>query len=224
MITTKSHFAIKTLIHILWGVCLLSTQLVHAQNNTGNDSKILDQIITPDLERRTITEDKLDSEDWEIGIYTGVMSIEDFGSNSVTGLRAAYHITEDFFIEANYGQTKAGDTSAELLLGGGIVLLSDRDYEYYNVSIGWNLLPGEVFLGENTAFNTAFYVMLGLGNTELNGLEEFTYTIAGGLRFYATDSIAIHATIKDHLYDSDLLGKTKTVNNLEGTIGVSIYF
>ena len=56
-------------------------------------------MISPELERRTITEADIDSEDFEVGAFVGVMSIEDFGSNVVYGARGAYHITEDFFVE-----------------------------------------------------------------------------------------------------------------------------
>ena len=54
-------------------------------------------VIQPELERRTITEADIDSEDFEASAFVGVMSIEDFGSNVVYGARLAYHITEDFF-------------------------------------------------------------------------------------------------------------------------------
>jgi len=223
MKTIKTYSFVNAISNSLCCLLILLAPLVNAQNNTNNDSKILDQIITPDLERRTITEDKLDSEDWEIGIYTGFISIEDFGSDSVVGLRAAYHITEDFFIEGTFGTSEAGETSAELV-GGGAPILTDRDYNYYNVSIGWNVLPGEIFLGSNTAFNTAFYILFGVGNTQFNDDDRFTYTLGAGLRFYATDWLALHATVKDHLFDHDVFGEAVTVNNLEATLGVSMYF
>jgi len=221
----KIAFSKKNISYVLCGLCLLLAQLVQAQDHSSNDSKILNKIITPDLERRTITEDKLDNEDWEIGVYTGFISIEDFGSNSLVGLRAAYHITEDFFIEGTLGISEAGETSAELFeLGGGAVILTDRDYRYYDVSIGWNILPGEIFIGSDTAFNTNFYVLFGVGDTQFNGFNRFTYALGAGLRFYATDWLALHATVKNHLFDHDVFTKKVTVNNLQATLGVSMYF
>lgn len=192
--------------------------------NSDSDNPILDKIITPDLERRVITEDKLDSEDWEIGLYTGVFSIEDFGSNSVNGIRLAYHMTETFVLEINYGLTEAKESSIEVL-GGGIRLLTsdEREYNYYNISFVYNIFQGEVFLGENNAFNSAFYILLGGGNTSFNESDYFTYTIGGGLRFYMTDSVALHATVKDHIFDNDII-EDKTTNNLEATLGLSFYF
>ncbi len=204
---------------------LFTVAFAHAQQTADEtDNPILDKIITPDLERRTITEDQLDSEDWEIGIYTGVFSIEDFGSNSVNGLRLAYHMTEDFVIELNYGLTEAKESSIEVL-GGGIQLLSSdqREYNYYNISLVYNIFQGEVFLGSNTAYNSVFYILIGGGNTTFNESDYFTYTLGGGLRFYLTDYLALHATVKDHIFNSDII-EDKTTNNLEATLGLSFYF
>ena len=204
---------------------LTSAAFSHAQPTRSEvDNPILEKIITPDLERRTITEDQLDNEDWEIGLYTGVFSIEDFGSNSVSGIRFAYHMTEDFVIELNYGLTEAKESSIEVL-GGGIQLLTSdqREYSYYNISIAYNIFQGEVFFGENTAYNSTFYILLGGGNTTFNENDYFTYTIGGGLRFYLTDYLALHATVKDHIFNNDII-EDKTTNNLEATLGLSFYF
>ena len=93
-------------------VLLFAVGVVHADDLIERDSE---SVIEPELERRTITEADIDSEDFEVGAYAGVMSIEDFGSNFVYGIRAAYHITEDFFAEAAYGRTEADETSYETL-------------------------------------------------------------------------------------------------------------
>ena len=184
-----------------------------------------DPVISPDIERRTITEADIDSEDFEIGIFAGVMSIEDFGSNAVYGARAAYHITEDFFAEASIGATKAGDTSYETLSGGAQVLSdSQRDLLYYNISLGYDILPGESFFGSSHAFNSALYLIAGFGNTEFADDSHFTINVGAGYRFLVNDWIALHVDFKDHIFDSDLLGTDKTTHNLEGTAGLSLFF
>ncbi len=182
-------------------------------------------VIKPDIERRTITEADIDSEDFEAGIFAGVMSIEDFGSNAVYGARAGYHITEDFFAEASVGATKAGDTSYETLSGGAQVLTdSQRDLLYYNISLGYNLLPGESFIGGTHAFNSALYLIAGVGNTEFADDSHFTVNVGVGYRFLANDWMTLHVDFKDHIFDSDLLGTDKTTHNLEGTAGLSLFF
>src|SRR4051812_47620466 len=60
-------------------------------------------IIDPQVERRQIKRAQIDTEDFEIGAYYGILSIEDFESHAVYGARLAYHLTEDFFIEGTLG-------------------------------------------------------------------------------------------------------------------------
>ncbi|HKW83304.1 MAG TPA: hypothetical protein VJN68_06075, partial [Burkholderiaceae bacterium] len=49
--------------------------------------------------------------------------------------------TEDFFLEATVGQSRAGRTSYENLSGSADLLTdSERDYTYYALSAGWNAL------------------------------------------------------------------------------------
>ena len=68
------------------------------------------QVIDPQVERREIKEPKIDREDFEVGAFVGIMSIEDFGSDTVYGVKLAYHVTEGFFVEAAVGQSEAGLT------------------------------------------------------------------------------------------------------------------
>lgn len=205
------------LVGLLGGCSLLRTEEpVYSES---------EPVIKPDIERRTITEADIDSEDFEVGAFVGVMSIEDFGSNAVFGARAAYHITEDFFAEASVGATRAGETSYETLSGGAQVLTdSQRDLVYYNISLGYNILPGESFFGGTRAFNSALYLIAGVGNTEFADDSHFTISVGAGYRFLINDSVALHLDFKDHMFDSDLLGTDKTTHNLEGTAGLTLFF
>ena len=134
-----------------------------AADSKSND-QVIDDIVKPDIERRTIDDDKIDTEDFELGFYAGVMSVEDFGSNDVYGLRLAYHISESMFIEGAYGITQTQKTTAETL--DRLVLLTDdqRELSYYSLNFGYNLLPGEHYVGR-WAFNTNFYIVAGAGST-----------------------------------------------------------
>lgn len=211
---------------------LLSTALalsvaapVWAADSTPASTEPQDQVIQPELERRVYTEADIDTEDFEIGAFAGVMSVEDFGSNPVYGARAAYHITEDFFLEGAYGRTKTGKTSFETLSGAAQLLTDDqRNLSYYNLSIGYNLLPGEAFIGRNHAFNTALYLIGGVGSTDFAGDSHFTINFGAGYRFLVTDFLALHIDARDHVFDSDLLGENKTTHNLEAHAGVTVFF
>ncbi|MET0984616.1 MAG: outer membrane beta-barrel domain-containing protein [Steroidobacteraceae bacterium] len=193
-----------------------------ASSSEGSSSE---PIINPQVERREIHRPKIDTEDFEIGPYVGVLSIEDFGSNVVYGARLAYHLTEDFFLEGTFGHSKAGKTSYEVLSGSAQLLTkSQREYEYYALSVGWNALPGEIFVGPNRAYNTAFYVIAGIGATSFADDDRFTVNAGFGYRVLPTDWLSVHIDFRDHLFDTDLLGDKKVSQNLEAHLGLSFFF
>lgn len=182
-------------------------------------------IIEPQVERREIKRPRIEASDFEVGVYGGILSIEDFESNAVYGARLAYNLTEDFFLEASLGRSRAGRTSYENLSGSAEILTSsERDYTYYALSAGWNALPGEVFVGKNRAYNTAFYLVTGIGSTRFGGDDLFTVNAGFGYRILPSDWIAVHFDVRDYIFDTDLLGKKKIVNNLEAHLGLSVYF
>ncbi|MGH8221730.1 MAG: outer membrane beta-barrel domain-containing protein [Woeseiaceae bacterium] len=183
------------------------------------------QVIEPEVERREIREPRIDTEDFEVGVFAGILSIEDFGSNLVYGARIAYHVTEGFFVEASAGQSEAGETSYEVLSGGAPLLSDDdRRFTYYNLSLGYNIFPGEVFIGEGRSYNTGLYLIGGLGSTRFAGDDRFTANLGAGYRFLFTDAVALHLDFRDHLYDIDLLGEEKVTHNLESHLGFTVFF
>jgi outer membrane beta-barrel protein len=186
--------------------------------------KKAEQIILPELERREIKQAAIDTEDFEIGIFVGALSIEDFGVNTVIGARMAYHVTEDIFTELTIGGTKASETSFEQLLGN-IELLTDdeRYYTYYNISLGYNLFHGESFFGKR-AYNSDLYVIGGVGNTNFANDDNFTWNIGVGYRFIPNDWYAIHFDVRDHIFNSDVLGADKQTHNLELHAGITFFF
>ena len=182
-------------------------------------------VIEPDIERREIEPPRIDTEDFEVGIFAGQISVEDFGVNTVTGARFAYHVTEGFFVELAAGQADTELTSFERLSGAAQLLTdSERDYSYYNVSLGYNIFPGEHFVGSGRAMNTATYVIGGVGKTSFAGDDRFTINFGIGMRLMPLDWLAIHGDIRDHVFDIDLLGQEKTSHNLEAHLGVTFFF
>lgn len=183
------------------------------------------QVIAPDLDRREIQYEAIDTENFEIGAFYGVISIEDFTSSEVAGLRLAYHISEDFFFEASYGVAEGDLTSFEKLSGGSPLFTEeDREYSYYDVSLGWNFLPGEAFIWDAWAFNTQLYVIGGVGSTEFAGEKWFTVNLGAGVRVLLNDLFAWHLDFRDHVFDRDTFGEDQTTNNLEIHTGITLFF
>lgn len=183
------------------------------------------QVVDPQVERRKIKEAKIDTENFELGVFAGVLSIEDFGANLVYGARIAYHVTEGFFVEGAVGQSEGGLTSFEELSGDARLLTDEeREFTYYNLSLGYNIFPGEAFLGEGRAYNSQLYIIAGLGSTRFAGDDRFTVNYGAGYRFLFTDTVALHMDFRNHLFDIDLFGEEKTAQNLEATLGLTVFF
>jgi outer membrane beta-barrel protein len=189
-----------------------------------DDNAAPPRVVEPDVARRKITVPKIRSRNIEVGLYYGELSIEDFGSHPVYGATAAYHITEDFFFQAEAGRATAGNTSFETLSGIALLTGSERRFTYYDLSLGYNFLPGEAFLGRGRAMTSAFYLIGGIGGTDFAGDTKFTVNFGAGYRVVPTDWLAVHITVQDRVYQTDLFGSTKLTNNLEARIGTTVFF
>lgn len=184
-----------------------------------------EQVVVPQVERRDVKLPKFPSKDFEVGAFAGVYSTENFGANGIAGLRVGYHITEDFFVQANLAQTKVSDEAfRQLLPGGGIFPQPEENLTYYNLSAGWNVLPGEGFIGGNRAKATAIYVLAGVGSTKLAERRRQTLNFGVGMRMLLADRAGIHLELRDHVFSIDLLGPRQTTHNIELTGGFAWYF
>jgi hypothetical protein len=172
--------------------------LLGRSREPAEDANASSPVIDPRIERREVSPPKIDSEDFEVTGYYGMLSVEDFGTKSVIGARLAYHITEGLFAEATLAQTGDVDqTSAEILGNYDLSFGSDRKYKYYDLSLGYNTFHNE---------------------------DMFTLSFGSGYRILLTDAIGLHFDVRDHLFDDDISGEDKTTHNIEFTLGLSWFF
>jgi outer membrane beta-barrel protein len=183
-----------------------------------------DQVVIPQVDRRDIEKPKFPSNDFEIGLFTGSYATQNFGSSWVYGARIGYHITEDFFVEGVYGQTKVSDELFRQILPGGIFQTTSEKLSYYNFSIGYNFLPGEIFIGGRRARPSQFYVIAGVGSTKFDQQTKTTFNAGFGYRLYLADWAAFQLDLRDHVFSLDLLGKRQSTQNVEFTGGLTVFF
>lgn len=224
---------LKTLLAAL---ALTGAQLSFAEEAADNDDSLTVEesspLIEPYVMRLDLEEAEIDTENFEIGIHFGRISVEDFGTNDMITATAAYHITEDFFVEAAYGVTELQQPVVSDFVQQNLIREDDLDYEHYNLSLGINILPGEAFVWEDWAFNSQFYLIGGVGTTEyVLDIKETTFNIGAGYRLILWDWFALRFDVRDHVFKrdgvlSDAFGESSEniTNNFELRAGVSVFF
>lgn len=183
-----------------------------------------DQVIVPQVERREVHKPKYPSNDFEIGLFGGSYTAQNFGTHFDWGARIGYDITEDFFVEATYGRTKVSDKEFRQILPGGLFTAEQEKLKYYDLSLGWNFLPGEVFIGKNWAKASTMYAIGGLGSTKFDSQRMQTWNFGVGAKLFLADWVALRADVRDHIYTLDLLGKRGSTQNPELTLGFAFFF
>ena len=183
-----------------------------------------DQVVNPNVERRDVHKPKYPSNDFEVGLFGGTYSSQNFGTSGVYGLRLGYDITEDFFVEATYGRTKVSDKTFRQVLPGGVFSKGTETLSYYDLDLGWNFLPGEIFIGKNWAKASTMYVVGGVGNTTFDSQRNQTWNFGVGARLFLADWVALRADVRDHIFSLDLLGKRSSTQNPELTLGVAFFY
>ena len=188
------------------------------------ERKTIDEIVAPNIRRRNIDTAKLDSENWEIGAFFGVLNVEDFGSNNTYGLTLAYHVSDDIFVELQHSISQTSPTSFDDLSGGSDLLTeSERELTHTHLSVGYQF-HGEIFFNPKRVYNTNFYAIAGLGSTDFGGNDYFSGNFGAGLRFFVNDWVAVRSEFRNYLFSHSLVGTKKRIQNLEGRLALSIYF
>jgi outer membrane beta-barrel protein len=219
------HFATPLMLTVLSTLPALAAAQVAGTQQPANE-----QVIVPQVDRREIKLPKFPSKDFAIGIFGGTYATQNFGSSVVAGLRLGYHITEDIFVEGVYAQTKLSDEAFRQVQPNGIFAQPEETLKYYNLSAGYNILPGEVFIGRNIAKASQVYLIGGVGSTnfvdktKINKLSRQTLNFGLGLRVLFWDRFGAQVDMREHIFNQDLLGKNESTKNLELTAGLTFYF
>lgn len=180
-------------------------------------------VIDPALERREIVRPAIDTEDWEFGVFAGVLSVEDFGAESMYGARFAFHATEDLFLEGRYARSSLRDTSFRRI-GAPLFDTEKEDLTAYDLSVGYMVLPGEVFLGTRWARTSGVYLSFGVGRVEFADRDSISYAFGFGIKVLPTDWLSLRLEARDTVFESDLLGENEWKHNFEINLGFGVYF
>lgn len=169
---------------------------------------------------------KIDKEYIDVGIQSGFINIENFGSNAFFGAFANVKASERFFLQFELVQATVDVTNAELEFNAGDTNFAgdDRDYSYYGVGLGFNLYQAEFFTLDNKAELASFYINAGVGETDFGDDAQFTTHFGLGYQMALFSDVLLNVEYKSYLYDTSLLEDDESAFNTKVSAGISYLF
>jgi outer membrane beta-barrel protein len=139
------------------------------------------------------------------------------------GFAYAYHMTEDFAVEASASLTRlASHGGPELERTFAVLQNVPRRQLTFDANLVWSIAHAKMrFGGDITHFD--FYVTAGAGVVD-SVLSSHTAANGGfGLKFFLGRAFAFRMDVRDHVFQQQLLSQTMWVNDISTTMGISIY-
>ena len=214
---------------LLWSILVILgfTSDVWCQNSDENEAPAV-RVVEPDKKTDSARAAIMDTERYELGVYTGFLSVEDFNTNPVIGLSFVYHIDPKWFAQFNYGTSRVSRNSFEDAFVGeddpGYLADSDRDFTYMTIAGAYQILHGRSYFRESGKYNSGFYLLGGLGNVEFAGHSGTSIVVGASYRIVRTDWLLIHFDYRNHIFDREFLGENKQTFNNELVVGFNYFF
>ena len=205
---------------------ILLTALVSASPLFAADSENSKSvtIIKPQKKVPLVDAAAIDTEKFELGFSFGSLSVEDFGTNNLTGASFAYHVSEDFFMQASFASADVDKATFEEVVDQDFLSNADREFSYTQLLAGYQVFYGRSFLGKKQKFNSHLYLTVGLENVEFAGEKELGYVIGTTYKVVVTDWLTWNFNLNNHMFERSFLADKKLTNNIELSIGLSALF
>ena len=174
----------------------------------------------------------INNEVFELGIFGGIINIENFTSEFAPGISATFRASEDFFIQYTYLQADVGLTAVESSSWDEVsqthtfkYLGKDRKFTHYDLLVGYNLFQGEFFPAQAQANLSTLYLVAGVGDTEFGKESSMTYTLGIGYQIALSRRFGLHIDFRDYIYKSGLVTEnSKNVSVTQISTGLKFSF
>lgn len=190
---------------------------------TGSDGSSV-KIIEPKKDVSFAKAAAIDNERFELGLYAGYLTVEEFNSNPVLGVSFSYHVIPQFMLQANYGESEVDRATFEENALGDFVREDERTFKYSNVLAGYRALRGRSFFGRNSKYNSDIYLLAGFGRVSFAGDANTSFVIGSSYRVVLTDSLTVNFDFRGHSVERDFLNENKRTFNSELALGVNFLF
>jgi outer membrane beta-barrel protein len=159
----------------------------------------------------------------EITVQGGYYVSDIFDGNFVVGGAYAYHMTEDFAVEASGAYTRiASNGGPELERTFALLGEKDRTELLFDADLVWDPAHGKLRLG-GAIQHFDIYLAAGAGVVDSVLSSDIAGNAALGLKFYFGRMIALRIDLRDHVYRQQLLARKEWVNDVTTTIGISVF-
>ncbi|TQV74207.1 outer membrane beta-barrel domain-containing protein [Exilibacterium tricleocarpae] len=213
---------LKILPALLVGTGSLLSGPVYGQDTQDNSSTVT--IIQPDKEVKKAEFAEIDTERFELGVFGGTLSVEDFGNSPVMGFTVGYHINPRFMAQVGYGQSDVGRAAFEEALGADFLSESDKEFTYTSASLGYRLFYGRSFFGARNKFNSRLYLIAGVEDVEFAGESNTGIVLGTTYKIIVTDWLTWNIDLRNHIFDREFLADEKTTQNVEFGVGFTVFF
>ena len=146
-----------------------------------------------------------------------------FDGTWVAGAAYAYHMTEDFSVEAQGAITHIGSKS-EIALEQNFSVLAGKPRRelLFDADLVWDPAHGKLRLG-GAIQHFDLYVAAGAGVIDSVLSSDIAGNAAIGLKFFMGRAMAFRIDVRSYVYRQQLLAKKEWVNDVTSTLGLSFF-
>lgn len=161
----------------------------------------------------------------ELSVLGGIYSADLLSSWAYVGGTYTFHFSEALGLELGFGWSRTDSEIVRIIENDrGIALLRvERPVYIYQGHLVWSLAYGKIrwFGGSISRFD--FNIAVGAGITDNQTARGLTFSGGFGLKFYFGEWFAIRFDVRDQVLQQEILGESEIVNNIVGTMGLSIF-
>lgn len=159
----------------------------------------------------------------EMTIQGGYYASDLFDGTYVLGAAYAYHMTEDFAVEASGAWTRiasSGGPELERVF----TVLGDRNRRslLFDADLVWDPAHGKLRLG-GAIQHFDLYLAAGAGVVDSVLSSDIAGNAALGLKFFLGRAFSVRLDVRDHVYRQQLLARKEWVNDLTAMIGLGVF-
>jgi outer membrane beta-barrel protein len=159
----------------------------------------------------------------ELTVQGGYYASDLFDGTYVAGAAYAYHMTEDFAVEASAAMTQiASSGGPELERTFSLLQGKERRSLLFDADLVWSPAHGKLRLGGSIRhFDLYFAAGAGVVDSVLS--SDIAGNGAIGLKFFLGRAISVRIDVRDHVYRQQLLARKEWVNDVTAMIGVGLF-